>query len=267
MTAPAPGPVEGTAADGRPSVHPETPEQWHAWLREHHARGSGVWVVQWKRHTGRPALDYEEQVVEALAWGWIDSTAGTVDADRSRMWFAPRRVTSGWSRPNKVRVERLHAEGRMQPAGQRAIDLAHENGSWTLLDDVENLVVPDDLAAALAGRPGAREHWDAFPPSARKQMLAKLVLSKKAETRGRWVETIADGAAGRAGGLSRARQPRRSGKSLSQNSPSGRSSPVGCRSASDARSSTRRILPLMVLGSSPNSSRRSRLYGARCSRE
>ena len=196
MTAPATGPLEGTAADGRPSVHPETLEQWRGWLREHHARDSGVWVVQWKKHTGRPALGYEEQVVEALAWGWIDSTAGTVDADRVRMWFSPGRPTSGWARPNKARVERLLAEGRMQPAGQRAVDLAHENGSWTLLDDVEALVVPDDLATALAARPGAREHWDGFAPSARKQMLGRLVTAKKAQTRARRVEQIAD-AAGR----------------------------------------------------------------------
>ncbi len=194
VPAPAAGPLEATAADGRPTVHPETLEQWRGWLREHHASSSGVWVVQWKRHTGRPALGYEEEVVEALAWGWIDSTAGTVDADRVRMWFSPRRPTSGWSRPNKARVERLHAEGRMQPAGQRAVDLAHENGSWTLLDDVEALVVPDDLAAALDALPGARAHWDAFTPSARKQMLVQLVTAKRPETRTKRVARIADAA-------------------------------------------------------------------------
>ncbi len=187
--------VEGTASDGRPSVHPETVAQWRSWLAEHHARGGGVWVVQWKSGTGRPSLGYEEQVVEALAWGWIDSTAGTVDADRSRMWFAPRRPTSGWSRPNKRRVERLRSEHRMQPAGQRAVDLAHGNGSWTLLDDVEDLVVPADLATALDAAQGAREHWDAFPPSARKQLLTRLVTAKKAETRERWVARIAEAAA------------------------------------------------------------------------
>lgn len=188
--------VEGVGTDGRPSVHPETVEQWRSWLAEQHDRGSGAWVVQWRRRTGRPALGYEEQVVEALAWGWIDSTAGTVDADRSQMWFAPRRPGSGWSRPNKRRVERLLSEGRMQPAGQRAIDVALANGSWTLLDDVEDLVLPDDLVAALEARAGAREHWDAFAPSARKQMLTRLVTAKKAETRDRWVERIAE-AAGR----------------------------------------------------------------------
>ena len=173
------------------STHPQTLEQWRDWLAEHHARGSGVWVVQWKRATGRPAVGYEELVVEALAWGWIDSTNGTVDAERSRMWFAPRRPTSGWARPNKLRVERLLAEGRMQPAGQAAIDVARANGAWTLLDDVEDLVVPPDLAEALAAHTGARATWDAFPRTVRRAALVRLVEAKRAETRARRVDEVA----------------------------------------------------------------------------
>jgi uncharacterized protein YdeI (YjbR/CyaY-like superfamily) len=151
-----------------------------------------VWLVQWKRHTGKPAMSYEEAVTEALAWGWVDSTAGTVDADRAKLWYAPRRPTSGWSRPNKQRVERLVAEGRMQPAGQRCIDVARQNGAWTLLDDVENLVVPADLAEALDARLGARAQWDGFPRSPRRAMLEWLVQAKRPETRARRITEIAD---------------------------------------------------------------------------
>ena len=181
--------------DGRPMVHPETLADWHRWLAAHHDRGSGVWVVSWKRATGRPAVGYEELVCEALAWGWIDSTAGTVDAERSRLWFAPRKPTSGWARPNKRRVERLLAEGRMQPAGQAALDTAHANGSWTLLDDVEDLVEPPDLTAALDARPGARAAWEAWPPSVKKVVLTALVQARKQETRAARVARYADVAA------------------------------------------------------------------------
>jgi uncharacterized protein YdeI (YjbR/CyaY-like superfamily) len=104
------------------------------------------------------------------------------------LWFAPRRRTSGWSRPNKVRIERLEREGRLAPAGRAAVEAAKANGAWTLLDDVENLVVPDDLAAALDGCPGAREQWDAFPPSARRAILEWIVQAKRAETRAKRVE-------------------------------------------------------------------------------
>lgn len=176
-------------------MHPESVAQWRAWLAEHHDRGSGVWVVWWKSGTGRPAIPYEDLVVEALAWGWIDSTAGTVDDERSRMWLSPRKPGSGWSRPNKRRVALLHAEGRMQPAGQAVLDAAHADGSWTLLDDVEDLVVPDDLATALAAHDGAREQWDSWPPSVRKQALTQLVTAKKAATRAARVEKHADAAA------------------------------------------------------------------------
>ncbi len=185
-------PTEGIAPDGRPTVHAETLEQWRDWLATHHDQGSGVWLVSWRKQSGRPAVGYDESVTEALAWGWVDSKGNRLDDERTLLWFAPRKPTSGWSRSNKQRVALLHKEGRMQPAGQRSIDAAKANGRWSLLDDVEDLVVPDDLVAAFAARPGSREQWDAFPPSARRGILEWIVRAKRATTRERRITETAE---------------------------------------------------------------------------
>jgi uncharacterized protein YdeI (YjbR/CyaY-like superfamily) len=179
----------------REKVHPETLEQWRAWLAGNAARSDGVWLVSWKSATGRPRISYDEAVTEALAWGWVDSRAGTLDDERSMLWYAPRGPGSGWSRPNKVRVERLLAEGRMQPAGQAVVDAARASGRWELLDEVEDGVVPDDLAAALAARAGARAHWDGFPRSVRRGVLGWIVQARRPETRARRIAETADRAA------------------------------------------------------------------------
>ena len=176
-------------------VHPETVEEWRAWLEANHDRPNGVWLVQWKSSTGRPRLTYEEAIVEALAVGWVDSTGGTIDAERSRLWFSPRRRGSGWARTNKERIARLEAEGRLRPAGRRAVEQAMADGSWTLLDSVESLIVPDDLATAFDRRPGARGTWDAFPRSVRHAALAWIAQAKRPETRDRRVEEVASAAA------------------------------------------------------------------------
>ena len=115
----------------------------------------------------------------------------TLDEERGIQWFAPRRPRSGWARSNKERVARLEAAGLMLPAGRAAVDEAKRNGTWTLLDDVENLVVPDDLAGALDGSPPARTNWDAFPKSARRAMLGWVVQARRPETRAERVERIA----------------------------------------------------------------------------
>jgi uncharacterized protein YdeI (YjbR/CyaY-like superfamily) len=180
------------AGDDPDRVHPETAAQWRDWLAEHHGTSSGVWVVWWKRTTGRPAPTYEELVCEALCFGWIDSTSKGVDEARTMMWFTRRSPTSGWSRPNKLRLERLYAEGLMQPAGDAAVAIAKENGAWVSLDAVEALVVPDDLGTALAERPGANEHWEALTRSAKRAALLWVVDAKKAETRHRRVTEVAD---------------------------------------------------------------------------
>ena len=164
-------------------VQPESPAEWRAWLERHHGRGTGVWLVTWRAGSGGPKIGYEESVEQALCFGWVDSKGRSLDAERTMLWFAPRKRGSGWARTNKERIERLTAAGLMAPAGQAVIDAAKADGSWSLLDDVENLVVPDDLAAAFAAHPPAQQHWDAFPRSVRRAILEWIVQAKRAETR------------------------------------------------------------------------------------
>lgn len=183
-----------TAPDGRPAVHVETREAWRSWLEQHHATETGVWLASWKATTGRPRPSYEDSVEEALCFGWIDSKGRALDAERSLLWFAPRRAGSGWSRPNKQRIERLERANLLAEAGRRVIDRAKQDGSWTLLDAVEDLVVPDDLARAFAERPGSREHWESLPRSAKRSSLEWIVQAKRTETRQRRVTATADAA-------------------------------------------------------------------------
>jgi len=179
--------------DDAERLEPASAEEWAAWLAQHHADTPGVWLVSARREADK-AVGYEAAVVEALRWGWVDSTQRPVDERRSMQWFAPRRRGSVWTRRNKERVARLQAEGRMQPAGAAAVAAAVESGMWTLMDPVEDRVVPDDLADALAARPGAREHWESFTPSAQKQVLAWIVLAKRPETRAARVAAAAEAA-------------------------------------------------------------------------
>ena len=186
---------DATAPDGRPMVGPFDRAGWRAWLIANHPTSTGVHLISWRRGSGHTSVGYEEAVEEALCVGWIDSVAGRLDGRRSLQWFSPRRATSGWARTNKARVERLIAAGLMLPAGLDAIDEAKRNGSWTRLDDVENLVVPDDLAAALLAIPPARERWDAFSRSPRRAILDWISQAKRPETRARRIAEAAESAA------------------------------------------------------------------------
>ena len=182
--------VEGAAPDGRRYVQPETRAQLRAWLAAHQDDGAGAWVASWKKATGRPAVPYDDLVQELLCVGWVDSTAGSLDAERGMLWCAPRKKGSGWSRPNKERVARLEAAGLLRPRGAAVIEQARADGSWSRLDDVENLVEPDDLVAALDADAAARVNWDAFPRSVKRGLLELVTQAKKPETRAKRIATI-----------------------------------------------------------------------------
>jgi uncharacterized protein YdeI (YjbR/CyaY-like superfamily) len=172
-------------------VHVETRAELRDWLAENAADSPSIFVVTWRRQTGRPAPAYEDVVEEALCFGWIDSSARTLDADRSALRLAPRKKGSGWARTNKQRIERLQRDGLLTDAGRAVIDRAKADGSWTLLDGVEDGIVPVDLAAALDARAPARQHFDAFPRSARRALLEWIVQAKRPETRHRRIEETA----------------------------------------------------------------------------
>lgn len=176
-------------------VHVETREQWRAWLLEHHRTASAVWLVSWRKHTARPAVPYDEAVSEALALGWVDSRPAKLDKDRTMLYYTPRRPGSAWSRPNKLRVEQLERTGLMTDHGRRVVEAAKQDGSWTVLDDVEDLVVPPDLAAAFDRHPGAAVTWESFPRSARRGILEWIVQARTRPTRDRRIEQTASLAA------------------------------------------------------------------------
>jgi uncharacterized protein YdeI (YjbR/CyaY-like superfamily) len=190
--APDDGRSRRSILDDAERIHLESTEEWGAWLEQHHLRPQGVWLVQWKARTGKPAIPYEEAVTEALRFGWIDSTYRSIDTERGMLWWSPRRRGSLWARTNKERVSRLEAQGRMLPAGRAVIEAAKADGSWAILEPVEALVVPDDLAAALSERPGARERWEALPPTAKRAYLLWIVTAKRDETRARRVAASSD---------------------------------------------------------------------------
>ena len=187
--------TEALAPDGKPMVGPFDRAGWREWLIANHGSSNGVYLLSWRRGSGKASVPYDDAVEEALCVGWIDSTGRPLDEKRAIQWFSPRRARSGWARSNKERVARLEAAGLMLPAGFAAIEEAKRNGMWALVDDVENHVVPDDLAAALAAAPPARENWDAFSKSARRAMLEWVVQARRPETRAKRIAAIAEGAA------------------------------------------------------------------------
>lgn len=178
-----------------PIFHAETRTQWRAWLEANHDAQRGVWLCSWRVRTGRPVCLYPDAVEEAICFGWIDATVNVFDDDRALQLMTPRKAKSSWTRLNRRRVKALEAAGLMTDAGRHAVEIAQQNGWWTLYDPVEDLVEPPGLAAALNASPQARLHWDAFPPSAKKAMLWWVISAAKDDTRNRRIDTIVTKAA------------------------------------------------------------------------
>lgn len=174
-----------------PSTHPLTRTEWRQWLMANHTQPTGVWLVSYKKATGKPRVEYDEAVEEALCFGWIDSKPRKLDEERTLLWFAPRKRGTGWSRPNKLRIERMGKAGLMVDAGLAKIEQAKRDGSWSKLDAVEDLEIPADLAQALAAYDSADSNFTAFPRSAKRGILEWIANAKTIETRAKRVNETA----------------------------------------------------------------------------
>ena len=140
---------------------------------------------------------YDEAVDEALCFGWVDSKPNKRDDESYYQFFSRCNPKSNWSRVNKNKVAKLIAENRMAPAGLKMVKTAQRSGTWTALDEVENLVIPPDLQKAFDENRAAFDHWNAFPPSARRGILEWIFNAKKLETRQKRIdETVSMAAQG-----------------------------------------------------------------------
>lgn len=160
-------------------------QEWRTWLEQNYATSSGVWLAYYKKGSGKSRLAHDEAVEEALCFGWIDGLLNKLDHERYKVLFSPRKLKSTWSKINKERVERLIAQGLMTPAGMAKVEIAKKNGSWKVLDEVEALTIPDDLALALAANPTAERNFMAFSKSVKKGILNWLRSARRPETRAR----------------------------------------------------------------------------------
>lgn len=170
---------------------PKNQAQWRKWLSENHNKKDAVWLVYYKKQSGKSTLTWSNAVDEALCFGWIDSKSETIDEERYRQYFSKRKPNSIWSKINKDKIEKLIANNLMTPAGFRVIEIAKQNGSWTILDEVEALIVPPDLRDALTKYTNALEYFDGLSKSNKKILLYWLVSAKRQETRRKRIEEIA----------------------------------------------------------------------------
>lgn len=158
-------------------------EEWRAWLTENHQNSEGINLIFYRVESSMESMRWEEAVQEALCFGWIDSTVRKLDDKRRKQYFCPRKPKSVWSKLNKTYIEALIAEDKMHSAGMAIINIAKENGSWEALDDVENLVVPEDLQKAFNRSKKAFENYLTFSKTYQKSYLYWLNQAKREETR------------------------------------------------------------------------------------
>jgi uncharacterized protein YdeI (YjbR/CyaY-like superfamily) len=173
------------------TVHPLTRQEWREWLASHHQQTEGVWLISYKKHTGKKDFSHDEAIEEALCFGWIDSKPRALDDERAMNWFAPRKPGTGWSRLNKERIEKLIAAGLMTPAGLAKVEAAKADGSWNALDGVEAIEIPPDLDAEFAKYEHAAANFAAFPRFTKRAILEWIGNAKRPDTRAKRVEETA----------------------------------------------------------------------------
>ena len=158
-------------------------QEWHQWLVENHDTTSGIRLIYYKKNSDKPRVEYNDAVEEAISFGWIDSKANTLDDERYMQVFTPRKPHSNWSKTNKIRVNKLIKNGLMQPAGMEKVNAAKKDSSWTFLDNVEDMVIPEDLKQLLEENTTAKANFEAFSNSSKKQILYWIVRAKRQDTR------------------------------------------------------------------------------------
>jgi uncharacterized protein YdeI (YjbR/CyaY-like superfamily) len=174
--------------------YPKNKKDWREWLKLNHKDKDAVWVIFYKVKSPKHNLNWSDSVDEALCFGWIDSTKRALDDERFIQYFSKRKAKSNWSKINKDKVKVLIEQNLMAEAGYESIAIAKENGSWTLLDNVEALIVPEDLDTAFTKNANALAFYESLSNSNKKMILYWLFSAKRTATREKRITEIIESA-------------------------------------------------------------------------
>jgi uncharacterized protein YdeI (YjbR/CyaY-like superfamily) len=169
--------------NGVQAFYAKTQADWRRWLAENHEKEVSVWLIIYKKDASADSLPHANAVDEALCYGWIDSLTVKRDEESRYQFFSKRKPKSNWSAINKNKALNMIEQGLMSPAGLQTIEIAKANGMWDALNDVENLIVPDDLKKEFDTNEIAFDHWEKFPRSSKKAILKWISEAKRPETR------------------------------------------------------------------------------------
>jgi uncharacterized protein YdeI (YjbR/CyaY-like superfamily) len=174
--------------DGVKTFYAKSQKHWRDWLEKNHTMEKSVWLIIYKKESETPSVYYPEAVDEALCFGWIDSKANKKDSESYYQFFSQRNPKSNWSKINKDKVERLLKANQIHTSGMVMIELAKSTGTWDALNDVDNLIVPEDMQVLFNKNKVAFKNWQTFPPSSRRGILEWILNAKRPETRKQRIE-------------------------------------------------------------------------------
>jgi uncharacterized protein YdeI (YjbR/CyaY-like superfamily) len=156
---------------------------WRAWLNKNHNSQREVWLIYYKKHTGKPRIPYDDAVEEALCFGWIDSTVKRIDDEKFAQKFTPRNEKSNWSELNRRRAKKMIEQGRMTKTGLAKFKQAEKQEEAQNMPPKKTLVIPSDLKKALSANKKALENFSNFAPSYRRLYIGWISAAKRPETR------------------------------------------------------------------------------------
>ena len=184
----------GSSIDKTNTYYAKDRKTWRKWLEKNHKTSTGVWLVYYKKNSGKTRVEYADAVEEALCFGWIDSTLNPIDEDSFMQLFTPRKPKSGWSKLNKERVERLIEQGLMTPAGMEKIEIAKHHGTWNKLDHIESFTVPPELKKAFKSNKKAERYFETLGKTNKKYLLYYVNGVKSADKKAARIKEIIDAA-------------------------------------------------------------------------
>jgi len=166
------------------AIHFRNRRAWRRWLEKNHDKKSGVWLLHYKKHSGKTGVRHEEAVEEAICFGWIDSKLRSVNEEKYALKYSPRRKGSVWSEINKKIAVRMIDEGKMKRGGLEKIEEAKRNGKWaSAYSSKKHPSIPRDLEQALARNKTAWQNFRGLSNSHQTQYVFWIESAKKKETR------------------------------------------------------------------------------------